>query len=142
MTEALASPRIHHLSSEDRNGRVWVSDRGWTKLCTAAQVVEAVRFLHGSDRTSAQTVNEQLDNLTSVLQSWLSTRRDQIGEAYLQVTDSGRLTLVVVQKGRAFNRAVTDDVAQLELDLATDDRFQLLRVDAEIAPGPRLVAGE
>ncbi len=137
-TDTETTLSIHRLSSNDQDSRVWVSDGGWSKLCTVGQVVEAVRFLHGPEHTSSREVEKQLDHLTAFLSRWLDQRRDLLAQVYMAAaSEFGKLNLVLVQKGRAFNSRLNDDVSQLELDLANDERFSLLHVDVAIAPGPK-----
>ena len=130
-------PEVLHLSSANPDGKVWVRAGSWVKLCTVNQVVEAVRALHGGDRPTREEVFAQLDHLVEYLAGWLTAHNDHLSDAFMEAGSVGRLTLVLVQAGRAYDPVLTEHAADLEMDLANDDRFRLLRIDVVVAPGPK-----
>lgn len=135
MADTLTAPEVVHLSSANPDGKVWVKAGNWVKLCTVNQVVEAVQAAHARDRPSREEVFAQLDDLVAHLVPWLAAHDAHLADAFIEAGSVGRLTLVLVQTGRAFDPVLTEHAADLEADLANDDRFKLLRVDVLVAPG-------
>ncbi len=77
-------------------------------------------------------VGKQLRKLLVKLQDWLKDKGD-VREAYLTPRDSGMLFLIV-RKTKKFDAAFEDALSDLDLDVANDEAFDLIRLSVLALP--------
>ncbi len=74
------------------------------------------------------------NDLREHLAKWIAARQDNIHAAYLKLRAHGRLLFVVVQRDVRRNAALADAITDLDIEIASDDRFANLRVDVQTLP--------
>jgi hypothetical protein len=97
-------------------------------LMTVESVVRACKA-HGH----IAEVGKQLRRLLRKLKDWLDAHPEDIREAYLTVRDSGLLFLVV-REMKAFNDALEEALTDLDIDVANDEAFNLIRLSVLALP--------
>ncbi|HEY1065813.1 MAG TPA: hypothetical protein VGE52_06880 [Pirellulales bacterium] len=91
----------------------------------------AVRVLHASPSDAdAARYREQCIALAARLVKWTAEHRDSVQASYL-IPRSQAWQFVVVQKQNEFDEPLWRAVAELNIEIARDPAFSLLRFDAE-----------
>lgn len=77
----------------------------------------------------------QFDGLMIKLMEWLQHHDGHVAEAYLTVRDSGLLFLVVT-KGSHMNDELECALTELDLEIAHDNDYDLIRLGVHAIPSP------
>jgi len=124
-TEQRASILLHHLNQAEAQIVAEDNDQFlWT-------VQEVVRACKAQGRFA--DVGKQLRTLLQKLRDWCNSHPDDIREAYLTVRDSGLLFLLV-RKTKPFNEALEEALTDLDLEVANDNDFDLIRLSVLALP--------
>jgi hypothetical protein len=75
----------------------------------------------------------QFRKLQAKLTEWYESQEHHVAKAYLTVRDSAILFLVV-QKSAAFSRDLEDSLTDLDIAIAQDDEFSLVRLNVLALP--------
>lgn len=78
-------------------------------------------------------VARQLRKLLRRLGEWVKVHPGDVQEAYLTVRDSGLLFLIV-RKTKPFNETLESDLTELDIEVADDDSFSLIRLSVLALP--------
>lgn len=70
---------------------------------------------------------QQFGDLTERLSQWMSERSQEIDRAYLSLEPDG-VAFVVVRKSKRFDPDFEDALSGMDLRVAHDDRFSLIRM--------------
>lgn len=126
---ASVQSQIVELHCEDRDGRVRVvfPDKHIMVLPTEAAVRACGAF---KDQITFQ---DQFYHLHQRIAEWLKDHKDLVERAYLTVRDNGLLFLVVQNETR-YNDVVEEALSDLDLLIANDDDFRLIRFDVQSLP--------
>lgn len=117
------------LLDEQEDATVTVIPKDRDSFClTVEEAVAACRFL---DR--GYSFVRQVADLRDELAHWISERTNVIQSAYISFRSNGIL-FVVVQKDTRRNKQLVDDLTELDIRIANDDRFALLNVDVLSLP--------
>lgn len=76
---------------------------------------------------------DQFDNLLSYLAGWVENHKSKMASAYLTTRDSGLLFLIE-QKEAAYDDAINEALTELDLAIANDDDFNLIRLNVLALP--------
>lgn len=76
---------------------------------------------------------EQYRQLLHRLHEWTTEHVASVRQAYVAMRDSGPLFLVV-QKGRRFNSGLQDELTRLDLEIASEVDFDLIRMSTLLLP--------
>ena len=120
------------LSSRIKDKRVLVEDGDSQLLWTVDQVLTACRAYNR--HVELADVTRQVRELWALLTEWLAARGDAVQSAHLQPANLGQLLFLVVQKAPQFNQELTDSLTELDMDVANDDRFKLIKMMVRLVP--------
>jgi hypothetical protein len=133
VSDAINSPVTPiRLGFQNKDQRVLVEDGKKKLLWTVDQVLKACREYNSA--VELADVDAQVRALWEVLGEWFAAREGAVESAFLHTGARGRLLFLVVQKVARFDRALTDSLTELDLDVANDDRFKLLKVSVRLVP--------
>ncbi|AWM38709.1 hypothetical protein GobsT_31000 [Gemmata obscuriglobus] len=120
------------LNSQAKDKRIWVELRDGEEelLWTVDQILTACRAYNQT--VSLADVDRPVRELWKVLNAWCVSQSDAIKTAYLQPTGNGRLLFLVVQPATGFDQELTDALTELDMDIANDDRFELVKMDVRL----------
>ena len=76
---------------------------------------------------------DQFDMLLDRLAEWIDRREDKLDQAFLTTRDSGLLFLVVLTQ-KELNEGIESDLTELDLEIANDDDFDLIRLSVHAIP--------
>jgi hypothetical protein len=113
-----------------RGGKVTVTPADQDRFVITIQ--EAVAACRGG-KELLEYRSQFVEGLVPALKDWLASHRKKVRTAYLTIRDGGLLFLVV-RKEAACDGEFTDDLTELEADIATDSRLNLIRMDALALP--------
>ena len=117
------------LLDEKSSGKVLVINRHEDRfVMTAQEAVEACHAAHESIRFS-----NQFGGLLDKLASWIDENRASAHRAQIAVRESDLLFLVT-QASETFDSDLMEKVAVLDLEVANDDNFSLIRMNALVIP--------
>lgn len=117
------------LLDENSPGTVTLIDKDRDTFCmSVVQVISSVRLA-----SEVRDVVQQVANLRDVLAAWIEKRRKSIHSAYLSFRSDGIL-FVVMQTGVGRDESLASALADLDAQIAQDDRFALLSVDTLSIP--------
>lgn len=124
------APSIIELHCEDREGsvRVILPDRHIMVMPIEAAVQACGAF---KDQI---VFRDQFQLLLDRLAEWIQQRPSAVESAYLTVRDSG-LLFVVVLKGRSYDPSFEDQLTDLDLQIANDSDYSLIRLNVLALPG-------
>lgn len=122
--------RTFVLLKEVDGSAVLVVPKDRDQFCV--EMEEAIRACRMID--AGYTFVTQAYDLQDHLAKWIAVRRDDIHSAYLTLRAHGRLIFVVVQREVRRNTKLADAITDLDIEIANDDRFHLLKVDVQILP--------
>jgi hypothetical protein len=122
---------------EGEKGRVLVNHLNGDRFVLSIQ--EVVNACGAFSRQA--DLSKQAELLFQKLGEWSCQRSDVIRSSHLTIRDSS-LLFVVVQKGRAFDQGLCDDLVGLDLDIAGDPSLDLIHLDVLAIPAatPEAVA--
>lgn len=123
-----------HFENEGGHVRIVPPDRDMMAM-PIEMAIEACRAFHNQIR-----FKDQFDLLVSRLANWIGQRRNELAAAYLTLRDSGLLFLVVT-RGKEFNTQVEEAITDLDMEIAQDDDYDLVRLGVHVLPlcGPEIV---
>lgn len=108
---------------------VMVIPRDEDKFCvTVEEAVKACRMVD-----AGYSFVRQVAELREVLANWIDSRRESIQSAYISFREAGIL-FVVAQTGTARDNNLADQLSDLDIEIANDERFDLLNVDVLSLP--------
>jgi hypothetical protein len=116
-----------HFENEGARVRVVPSDKDLLVL-SVSMAVEACRAYANQIR-----FNDQHDMLLSRLWGWINQHLDKVGNAFITSRDDGMLFLVVLREKR-FDKEIEDELTQLDIDVANDRDFDLIRLSVHAVP--------
>ncbi|MEI8380701.1 MAG: hypothetical protein WCJ09_11265 [Planctomycetota bacterium] len=122
--------RTFVLLKEDDGTTVLVVPKDRDQFCV--EIEEAIKACRMVD--AGYTFVTQAYDLQEHLAKWIAARRETIQAAYLTLRAHGRLLFVVVQSDVRRNAALADAITDLDIEIASDDRFNNLRVDVQTLP--------
>lgn len=124
-----AAPGVVELHFGNRDGKVRVvpPDRD-IMILSVGFAMEACRAF-----SKQMLFKNQFDQLLEHLAVWLSERGPQIESAFLTTRDSGLLFLIV-QTSEAFDESLEDAITELDLAVANDEDFSLIRLAVHALP--------
>jgi len=130
-TEQAAEKRYPVISLvESEDGRVYVKPTNRQAFClTFDQSVQACTFME-----VGYAFISQVADLREALGSWLSSRMDQIKAAYISMRRSHEILFIVVQKSVSRDSELAEDLTTLDIEIANDEKFNLLRVEVLALP--------
>lgn len=76
---------------------------------------------------------EQVGGVTDRLDAWLLQHRGKIDRAYLHIGRDG-LDFIAVQRGMAMDPEIQDSLTELDLEIAHNQAFDLIRMDVTALP--------
>ena len=76
---------------------------------------------------------DQFDLLLDHLAEWVQQRQPDLKAAYLTVCDTG-LLFVAVRNTRQYDTAFEDELTELDLEIANDTAYDLIRFDVQGLP--------
>lgn len=117
------------LLDEHSDATVTVIPRDRDSFCISVE--EAVSACRMVD--AGYSFVRQVADLRDELSTWIDAHRADIQAAYISFRSSGIL-FVVVQKEVRRNNRLADDLTELDIRIANDDRFDLLNVDVLSLP--------
>ena len=123
-----------HFENEGGHVRVVPPDRDIMAM-PIEMAIEACRAFHNQIR-----FKDQFDLLVNRLATWIGERKNELAAAYLTLRDSG-LLLLVVTRGKEFNTQIEEAITDLDLEIAQDDDYNLVRLGVHVLPlcDPELV---
>ena len=114
---------------EGDSGQVLINQLNGDRFVLSIQEV-----INASGAFSRQRdLSKQFDILFQKLGEWSSLRRDAIRSSHLTIRDSGFL-FVVVQKGTAFDEPLSNDLTDLDLEIAENRDLDLISLDVLAIP--------
>jgi hypothetical protein len=117
------------LLDENSPGTVTLIDKDRDTFCmSVVQVISSVRLA-----SEVRDVVQQVADLRDVLAAWIEKRKNSIHSAYLSFRSDGIL-FVVMQTGIERDENLATALAELDTQVAQDDRFDLLSVDTLSIP--------
>ena len=116
-----------HFENEGGQVRIVPPDRDIMAM-PIELAIEACRAFHHQIR-----FKDQFDLLVNRLGRWIGERKNDVSAAYLTVRDSG-LLLLVVTRGKEFNRELEEAITDLDLDIAQDSDYDLIRLGGHVLP--------
>lgn len=122
--------RTFVLLDEENGGTVVVRPNDRDQFCV--EIEEAVKACRMID--TGYTFVTQVADLQEHLATWIKQRRNQIHAAYITFRAQGRLLFVVVQREVRRDAALAEAVVDLDIEIANDERFNLLRIDVLTLP--------
>lgn len=118
--------QLHH---KDRDSQVLIeTDQQDRFVLTVSAAIEACQA-YGK----VNEFNQQFRDLSTRLSQWITEHEKDISEAYLTVRDAALLFLVV-QRQEAFNQDLADSLTELDIAIAHDESFHLIRLHALALP--------
>jgi hypothetical protein len=117
------------LLDEDRYENVYVIPKDRDKFILTVE--EAVRACRAQANQAAFQC--QFRDLLDELTDWVKARRARMQAAHLMIRDSGML-LVVMQKGKEFDRELADELTELDLHVANAESYKLIDLDVMAVP--------
>jgi len=110
-------------------GTVTIIPKSRDAFCmSVAEAIEACQ----SASTGFSYLN-QVGDLGEVLGHWIQERTDRISAAYMSFRDAGIL-FIVVQTGVKRDNQLSDELTELDIKLASDERFSSLSIDVLSVP--------
>jgi hypothetical protein len=76
----------------------------------------------------------QFQELMILLHTWIETNIAKVKSAHLTFQDRGGILFLVMQKGEAFDRALSDAMTELDLSVANNKDFALIDMDVLLIP--------
>lgn len=117
------------LLDENSPGTVTLIDKDRDTFCmSVVQVISSVRLA-----SEVRDVVQQVADLRDLLAAWIEKRKGSIHSAYLSFRSDGIL-FVVMQTGIERDENLATALADLDSQIAQDDRFDLLSVDTLSIP--------
>jgi hypothetical protein len=116
-----------HFENQGGNVRVVPPDRDIMAM-PIEMAIEACRAFKNQIR-----FKDQFDLLVHRLGTWIGERRASVSSAYLTSRDSGLLFLVVTN-GREFNQELEEAITELDLEIAQDGDYNLIRFGVHVLP--------
>lgn len=95
---------------------------------TVEQAIEACVASKAQKPNIIMRFEKQYNALLNRLANWAEDHRSKITNAYLTVRDSDVL-FVVVQREPVYDRALEDDLTALDMEVARDEAFGLIRMN-------------
>lgn len=120
---------IIQLHYRDGNSHVLIETEEQDRfVLTVHAAIEACRAFG-----KANQFNQQFKDMKAKLSGWIAAHEQDISEAYLTVRD-GAILFLVVQRAEAFDQSLVDSLTELDLSIAQDESFNLLRLNALALP--------
>ena len=94
---------------------------------------EAVAVCANFAKCKADFTNEVTD-LLEKLSGWVTVRRDKIGSAHLTFRRDGSILFLVIQKAVEFDEPLSDELTDLDIEIAMDPAFGLINFDVLAIP--------
>lgn len=116
-----------HFENQGGQARIVPPDRD-IMVMPIELAIEACRAFHQQVKFT-----DQFKLLVDRLGGWLGEHQDEISSAYLTVRDSGLLFLVVTRE-RTFNDKLERAVTDLDLEVAHDGDYNLIRFGVHVLP--------
>ncbi len=76
---------------------------------------------------------EQFTNLHAKVSAWVATQDHHVSKAFLTARDSAIL-LLLVQKSPSFDQELEDSLTDLDIEIAQDEEFNLIRLNILALP--------
>jgi hypothetical protein len=108
---------------------LWVETENQDRFLTTVEAVVRACQAYGH----IAEVGKQLRKLLRKLDQWLTAHPEDVQEAYLTIRDSGLLFLVV-RKTKAFNHVLEEALTDLDIEIANDEVFNLIRLSVLALP--------
>ena len=96
-------------------------------------VEEAAAACQIANRNQSYTFGLQFEELLRRLAKWIQLHKAAVRKAYVTVRDAGFLFLVV-QKSPALDLKLEEDLTELDLEVAHEEAFGLLRLNVLALP--------
>ena len=119
----LVSPRTRILLDAEADGTVTVVPPDKDRFVVSQG--EAARACTLYEK-AVKRCESQVNELLAVLHGWLQDRRDKIRTAYATFQASDSPLLLIVQKEVRYDAQLSDDLTELDIQVANDPRFDLL----------------
>ena len=120
---------IVELHFENRDGQVTVvHPDNHVMAMSVGEAIEACRAFNKQIEFKIQ-----FDTLLQRLAEWLREHSEFFDRAFLTTRDSGLLFLVVT-KEKTFNEKLEEDLTELDLEIANDADFTLIRLAVHAIP--------
>jgi hypothetical protein len=117
------------LSHRDHDARVQVETEEEDRfVLTVGAAIQACKAFG-----EYEEFTRQFRKLQATLSSWVKDHAADVAEAYLTVRDAALLFLVV-QSGEAFRQELEDSLTDLDLAVAQDEEFNLIRLQVLALP--------
>jgi hypothetical protein len=116
-----------HFENQDGKVRVAPADRDMLVM-SVNSAVEACRAYRDQI-----VFNDQFHLLLSRLGQWVRERAAKIANAFLTTRDDGILFLIVM-KEKQFDGEFEEELTQLDIDIANDGDFALIRLSVHAVP--------
>ncbi|MCX7424487.1 MAG: hypothetical protein NTW96_02455 [Planctomycetia bacterium] len=113
------------LRYDDDKQKVIVVDAGEDRFVFS--VAEAVRACRVYDQLGIVRFRGQFESLLDYLGDWLAKHKEHVSKAVLTTRDAGLLFLVCTRKPE-FDEAFEDELTTLDLSVARNDDFGLIRL--------------
>lgn len=128
-TELHNTPLVIELNCEDDGAHVKVIPANKdVMMLTVRAAIAACRAYDEQLK-----FDDQFKQLLPTLGAWLGERRNRIVRGCLTVAETGLMFLVVL-KDKHYDPEIEDELTELELAIANDSDFSLLRVGALAIP--------
>ena len=121
-------PIIQFPHNGQHTGVPAVTDRGDPFMLTAQAAVRACQAIDQTEAFTAQFVR-----LHDKLAAWINAHDAHIVRAFLTAHDNAIL-LLLVQKTEAFDQKLIDALADLDIAVAQDDEYNLIRLNVLALP--------
>ncbi len=125
---ATRTQAVIQLVHENKDAKVLVETENDRFMLTVQAAIRACQaFSHMDEFTS------QFKKLHAKLTDWINAQNQHIDKAFLTARDSAIL-LLLVQKSKAFNAEFEDAVTELDMSIAQDEEFGLIRLNVLALP--------
>jgi hypothetical protein len=124
---AITHPPVIPLMHHD-DARVLIETENDRFMMTVQAAIRACQAYSHMDEFTAQ-----FRKLHTKLSQWIKAHDSGISKAFLTARDAAIL-LLIVQKSEAFDQDLEDALTDLDLEVAQDEEFNLLRMNALAIP--------
>lgn len=134
MNDTLERPIVIRLDQTPRDGKVWTFDHNDNRvLMTVEQVMNACRLYNRN--ASLADVHFQVKALWERIGLWLKAHSDSVQKACFAFPNpSGRVNLLVFQRGVEFNEKLSDDLTELDIEVSNHEAFSLIKLSVQLLP--------
>ena len=128
MSEAQA---ISYVLFEEQGGQVQVVRKNRDQFFLSLGEAVAVVAAFASSRVD---FTSQMSDLLDKLSEWVRAREDKIKSAFFTVRPNNSSLFLVTQKGIQFDETLSDELTDLDIEIANSDAYSLINLDVLAIP--------